>query len=83
MPEPMDALRNVGSESYRDDHSVEEPIRPSYRSDHHADRFQTNQYEIEHARHEDHAALTTKTTTIGTSEWTRTAAIAIVRQPLG
>ena len=43
-------------ESYRDDHSVEEPIRPSYRSDHHADPFQTNQYEIEHARHEDHSS---------------------------
>ena len=43
-------------ESYRDDHSVEEPIRPSFRSDHDADRFQTNQYEIEHARHEDHSS---------------------------
>ena len=48
-------------ESYRDDHSVEEPIRPSFRSDyddgHHADRFQNRQYEIEHGRYVDHSSF--------------------------
>ena len=48
-------------ESYRDDHSVEEPIRPSFRSDyddgHRDDRFQTSQYEIEHGRHVDHSSF--------------------------
>ena len=48
-------------ESYRDDNSLEEPVRPSFRSDyddeHHADRFQTSRYEIEHARHIKHSGF--------------------------
>ena len=48
-------------ESSHDDHSVEEPIRPSFKSNyddgHHADRFQTSQYEIEHGRHVDHSSF--------------------------
>lgn len=48
-------------ESYRDDNSLDEPVRPSFRSDyddeHHADRFQTSRYAIEHARHIKHSGF--------------------------